>query len=236
MASIRKRLPQTANGKERWLADYVDQSGKRRNKSFATKKAATAWLDIAKIEVANGVHTPASADITIREAGELWLRQGEADGLEASTLRQYRQHLNLHILPFIGRIKLAELSPGHLQELRDRLLFEGRSRDMTRRVTVSLGALLATAMAYGKVARNVVRDQARQRGTRERRLENRHDRQLEIGVDIPTKDEIRALLDAAAVVAGGRWRPLLLTAVLADCVPVSCADCAGMMSTLPPSP
>jgi integrase len=40
-------------------------------------------------------------------------------------------------------------------------------------------------------------------------LEKRHDKRLEVGVDIPTKDEIRALLAAAQ----GRWRPLIVTVI-----------------------
>jgi len=115
----------------------------------------------------------------------------------------------LHIAPFIGRVKLAHLSPAHVQRLRDKLIEEGRSRDMARRVVASLGALLSSAMSYGKIARNVVHDAARLRRGRDRRLEGRHERKLEIGVDIPTKDEIRAMLNAAE----GRWRPLIITTV-----------------------
>lgn len=211
MATITKRVRERP-GKEplvTWQAWYTDQNGKRRNKTFAKQKDARVWLDRTVIEVTDGVHTPSSDSITVAEAGELWITQGKTDGLEASTLRQYRQHLDLHIAPFIGRIKLAELNPAHVQRLRDRLITEGRSRVMARKVTVSLGAILATAMSYGKLARNVVRDQARNRGARDRRVAGRHEKRLEIGVDIPTKEEIRAMLDAVQ----GRWRPLIITAV-----------------------
>jgi integrase len=93
--------------------------------------------------------------------------------------------------------------------LRDKLIEKGRSRDMARRVVASLGALLSSAMSYGKTARNVVHDAARLRKGRDRRLDSRHEKKLEVGIDIPTKDEIRAMLNAAE----GRWRPLLITAV-----------------------
>jgi integrase len=57
------------------------------------------------------------------------------------------------------------------------------------------------------VARNVVHEQAR--GDRRRaRVEKRHTRKLQVGVDLPTKDELRAMLEHA-----GRLRPLLVTAV-----------------------
>ena len=206
MPSVRKRVQGT---KTTWLVDYFDQEGKRHNKTFATQKEAKDWRDRIAVEIKDGVHTPEASSITAAEAGELWLAQGKTDGLEHGTLKQYEQHLRLHITPFIGRVKLAHLSPAHVQRIRDNLIKEGRSRDMARRVVFSLGALLASAMSYGKVAKNIVHDAARLRKGRDRRLEGRHEKKLEIGVDIPTKDEIRAMLNAAE----GRWRPLIVTVV-----------------------
>jgi integrase len=208
--TIRKRTWTTRKGetKTAWQVDYSDQDGHRRRRNFTTRKAADAWLVGARHEVSRGVHTPVSASITVAEAGALWIAQGEADGLEASTLMQYRQHLEYHVKPFIGGVKLAELSPGGLQSFRNRLIEEGRSRAMAKRAVSSLGAILAAAMAVGRVGRNVVRDQART-NRRQARLDKRHKKSLEVGVDIPTKTEIRTMLAAAQ----GRWRALLVTAV-----------------------
>jgi len=81
-----------------------------------------------------------------------------------------------------------------------------RSRVMADRVVSALGSIIAEAMTTGKVARNVVREAATQ-NKRRARVEKRHANRLEVGVDIPTKDEIRAMLEHA-----GRWRPLVVTA------------------------
>src|SRR5215472_5672471 len=209
MATVRKRK-WVSGGKtqEAWLACYVDQERKRRFKTFATKKAADVWLIQARHEVQRGVHTPASTSITINEAGELWIAQAETDGLEASTVTQYRQHLRHHIAPFVGTVKLASFGPPDLSNFRNSLTAQGRSRAMVKGVTSSLGAILATAMANGKVSRNVVREQARQT-RRHNGIAKRHKRQLEVGVDIPTKDEVRAMLTHAQ----DRWRPLIITAI-----------------------
>jgi len=209
MASVRKRT-WTTGGKVKtaWVADYFDQAGKRRLKTFETKRAADAWLVNARHEVSRGVHTPASVSITVAEAGDLWLSQGETDGLEGSTLMQYRQHVEYHIKPLIGAVKLADLSPGMVQAFRNDLIREGRSRVMAKKTVASLGAILANAMAAGKVARNMVREQARET-RRQNRLDRRHDKRLQVGVDIPTKDDIRAMLTHAE----GRWRPLIVTAI-----------------------
>jgi integrase len=209
VASVRKRTWKTgAAVKTAWVADYFDQAGKRRLKTFDTRKAADAWLVNARHEVSQGIHTPASTSITVAEAGDLWHEQGQTDGLEPSTLMQYRQHLEFHIKPLIGAAKLAELSPGMVQSFRNDLIRQGRSRVMAKKVISSLGAILANAMAAGKVARNVVREQSRET-RRQNRLDKRHGTHLQVGVDIPTKDDIRAML----AYAQGRWRPLIVTAI-----------------------
>jgi integrase len=94
-----------------------------------------------------------------------------------------------------------------VQSFRNLLISEGRSRVMASKVVSSLGSILAEAMAGGRVSRNVVREQARH-DRRRARVEKRHKKQLQVGVEIPTKHEIRAMLGHA-----GRLRPLLVTAV-----------------------
>jgi integrase len=204
VASVRKRTWKTGSQvRTAWVADYFDQAGKRRLKTFATRKAADSWLVAARHEISHGIHTPASTSITVAEAGDLWIEQGETDGLERSTLRQRRQHLDLHIRPLIGAVRLADLSPAMVQAFRNDLIAGGRSRVMSRKVVTSLGSLLANAMAAGRVARNVVREQPR------RRHDRRHKPRLRVGVDIPTKGEIRAML----IHSQGWVRPLIVTAV-----------------------
>jgi len=113
----------------------------------------------------------------------------------------------LRIRPFIGLHKLADLTPAAVVDFRNVLVRQGRSRALARKVVSSLGSILAEAMSRGQVARNVVHDAAR--GDRRRaRVEKRHTRRLQVGIDLPTKDELRAMLDHA-----GRLRPLLVTAI-----------------------
>jgi integrase len=210
MATVTKRHWKTAGGLERaaWIVSY-SAAGKRHIRTFPSKREADAWKVETLHEIARGIHTPPTASITVAEAGERWIEQCRTDGLEATTVRQYHQHLDLHIMPIIGPMKLAHLSPASVIDFRNALIRKGRSRALASKVLVSLGAILGTAMAAGLVARNVVRDQASGHAKRQRRLEKRHDKRLEVGVDIPTKDEIRALLAACQ----GRWRLLIVTVI-----------------------
>src|SRR5215203_5685422 len=108
MASIRRRkLP---SGKVVWQCDYRDGANKRRHRQFDTEREADSFLVKARAEVAAGIHTPDSASISVAEAADLWLTRCERDGLETTTIRQYRAHVQLHIVPRIGGTKLARLS------------------------------------------------------------------------------------------------------------------------------
>jgi integrase len=66
--------------------------------------------------------------------------------------------------------------------------------------------LVTDTQERGQANRNVVRELRRKR---ERKAERRQKGKLIVGVDIPSPDEIRALLPDLK----GRWRPLLLTAI-----------------------
>src|SRR5690349_11731098 len=161
MASVRKRTWKTGDvTKTAWVADYFDQTGKRRQKTFPTRKEADQWLVEARHEVAAGIHAPASASITVAEAADLWLAQCEVDQLERSTVAFYRQHVT-HLVSLIGHVRLADLTPSRIPAFRNELIATGRSHILARKIMVSLGTLLGYAKSIGKVARNVVREQPR---------------------------------------------------------------------------
>src|SRR5579872_5145776 len=121
--SVRKRAWNTSKGehKEAWVVDYVDQTGKRRLKTFTKKKAADNFAATANVEIRAGVHTADSASITVAEAGKLWIETCERASLERATVDAYRQHLRLHIEPYLGRVKLSQLSAPMVREFEDKL-------------------------------------------------------------------------------------------------------------------
>ncbi|PVE22850.1 site-specific integrase [Microvirga sp. KLBC 81] len=197
MASIRKRtLP---SGKTVWLAAYLDGAGKRRFKQFARKAEADAFLVTVRSQVAAGVHTPDSVSITVKEAADLWLERCERDKLEETTLRQYRAHVNLHIVPRIGATKLSRLTTPAVNAFADQLIADGRSADMAKRVLRSLSAIVAEAKRRGLAAMNHVRDATPIK--RSKRGEARP--------EMPSKAELKAMIDAAQ----DRERPFLFTAI-----------------------
>ena len=80
----------------------------------------------------------------------------------------------------------------------DELKVAGRSAEMIRRAVQSLGRVFRHAKGRGLVGQNPVAD-----------VKLKRSRSDKARVEIPTRDELRAILQAAE----GRWRPLIITAM-----------------------
>jgi integrase len=213
--SVRKRI--LPSGETRWQVDYRDQDGKRRHKQFETKGEAVGYETKVRGEIVAGTHVADGASITVGEGAVLWIQRAELDALEASTVRQYRQHVDLHIKPLLGQKKLSQLTRPAIEAFKDKLL-ETRSRALARAVLASLKGILKEAQRRGLVGQNVASDV-------QVRISSRDEEE----VVIPTKEHIRALLNKAAelwpltrvhtnhkgerVVTPIAWRPLIVTAI-----------------------
>ena len=114
---------------------------------------------------------------------------------------QYRQHVDLHILPRIGKLKLPKLSRQAIEGFRDALLKdEAMSRAMARKVLVSLKSILKANNCAHLGDDVTIGTDARSKHL------------LEIGRDIPTPNEIGRLI--AAAVPDARLHALLRVAAL----------------------
>ena len=205
--SVRKRTWKSPSGemREAWVVDYVDQHGERHIKTFAKKRDADAHHAVVGAAVRAGTHTADSKSATVAKAAELWLASCDAAGLERTSITAYRQRVDLHIVPYLGALRLTQLTVPLVRGFEDRLRQDGRSAAMIRNTRRSLGALLADAQERGLVGQNIVRSLYTRR--RSRRTEGNG--KLKIGIDIPSPNEIRAIIAHLE----GHWRPLLLTAI-----------------------
>jgi integrase len=201
--SVRKHHWTTRKGepREAWLVDYTDGAGVRRAKFFQRKKDADAYHASVKVEVSQGIHTPPSRSITVKAAAEDWLRWVQVENRERATIVGYRVLVDKHIVPRLGAAKLASLTTPRIEKFRDDLV-EALGRSLAKKVLGRLKAILKDAKRRGNVAQNVAADVMI--GTNGRDKER-----LEIGKHIPSRDEIRSILQAAPE---GRARALIMTA------------------------
>jgi integrase len=206
--SVRRRTWINSDGSrgEAWVTHYSDRAGKRRQKSFERRRDAESFEDAVGVGVRAGLHVPDSQSVTLAESGKLWLDSCELAGLERATLVDYRRHLELHIVPLIGAVKLSQLTVPMVRGFADALRKSGTSPAMVRKLKVSLSAILTDALERGLVAQNIIKGMRKQRRGNEA---DRHRGKLRVGVDIPSLDEVRAIIAHLE----GRWRPLFLTAI-----------------------
>jgi integrase len=200
MATVRKRkLP---SGLIVWRASYTDGAGVRRKKQFPKKSAADAWLVETCHDVVRGIHTPGSISPTVKEAGALWIKRCNEKQLEAMTIKGYEEHCELHIYPFIGSKKLADLTLPAVNGFADQLRAAGRSAEMIKRVVRSLGAIFKEARRRGlsNVAPTIGLDLD---------LPERDDPRPVI----PTKAELQAIIASAGARKSRLWRALVLVAI-----------------------
>jgi integrase len=203
--SVRKRTWKTKQGeaKEAWLVDYTDGDGDRHVQTFARKKDATDYHSKVQLDVKAGVHLAPSKSVTVAEAAELWLTYVKNEGCERTTLESYAGHVRIHILPRLGEFKLTALTAPRIEQFRDELLTT-LTRALAKKILTSLKSLLRDAQRRGLVAQNVAL------GTRIERP--RREKPLTVGVDIPSREEIRKIIEA---VANMRSRTTLFVAAFA---------------------
>ena len=137
------------------------------------------------------------------QAADQWLDHCQAEGLEKSTIRQRSQHIELHIKPYIGSVKLSQLTAPLVNKFVTTLRDNGRSLAMRRKVLTNLKTLISYAEDNGMVAQNVAR------GVKIKATKRADVGAMDAGDKMPTKDELRAMIEKVS----GRWRPFIVTAI-----------------------
>ena len=108
---------QRAQERTAWVVDYADAKGVRRLNTFKLKKEADNFA--ATTYVREGTHVAGSACATVKQAGAFWIASAEAARLERTTIDSYRSHVDLHIVPFIGGLKLSALNISAVRAFED---------------------------------------------------------------------------------------------------------------------
>jgi integrase len=206
--SVRKKIVTTMSPEGQpvetlwWIADFADGAGRRHQRRFKHKREAVALHDQMKVAIRAGTHMSLPNDLTITDVADKWLKRVEANARERGTLKTYREHVNLHILPRIGKLKLAKLTKGHIEHFRDELISGGggqrkASRPMAAKVLRSLKSMLKV-VGCSHLGDGVTIE-----------VSKRGKPKLEVGRDIPTPQEVVRLVKAATNL---KLRTLLMTA------------------------
>ena len=202
----------------KWIVEYYHEKKQHRIKGFLTRKAAEAKASEIDSEARKGMHTPTSASGTVEDACRDWVQRARDLKLEKSTIRQYENHTELHIIPLthtpkdgekpawsgkLGDLKLAKLTAPIAYAVQ-REWVRRLSPALARKVMVSFKAVIDEAVNNGRVAYNAASSVKPER-------QDRTKTKIWPGVDFPNREEVAAVV----LMIEGRWRPFIL--VLAFC-------------------
>jgi len=94
----------------KWTLDYYDQHGKRRwETTQGNKKEAEKLMADRLLEIGHGDYLPPSEKkVPFSEFAHQWLT-GREGKIRPITIEQYRDHINRHLIPFLGSILVGRI-------------------------------------------------------------------------------------------------------------------------------
>lgn len=189
---------------DRWVAKWRDAGGQhkrvlgkawkgrgRPTAGYLTKQGAQRMLDEILAEARRGqliAPTRPVAGTTFADAAAEWLRYVEHDRKRRpSTLRDYRIVVDKVLVPALGAAPLEEITSGHIDTFRARLVAEGdlSARTINKYLALIHGILKRAQRVYGlsaNAAAGVERQPARRSGD----------------FDVLSVEEVEALVRAAS--------------------------------------
>jgi integrase len=185
----------------RWRLSYYDNDGERRRLFFDSRSAADSAKTEIETRLRAGTYVADSKSLTVKEAGERWadeLERRKEHPLERSTIRGYRQHVNLHIGDpefGVGGVLLSRLTAPQIDQFKAGLLAH-RSDAMTAKALKTLRTLLDWCQARGYIATNPAKAIRHRRSAR-------HDEERDEDIAIPSPAEAKRMLQMVDRRAGG---------------------------------
>ncbi len=134
-----------------WAAQ-VSIQGRRLTKYTKTQSEARTWLRTTLNQVDNGI-TFLGAQMELGKYLEQWLVTVKTS-VRPKTYEQYKQIVTGYIIPILGRIKLKDVRPDHIQSLYNNKLKSGTSNRTVRMIHSVLHVSLAQALKMALIGRN----------------------------------------------------------------------------------
>ena len=135
----------------RFVVDYRDNEKRRHMEFFKTDVEAYARWDKVQKQLKRDTYVAPLEMPTLEEFAATWLATKR--GRRIGTFAQYQSHIDLHIVPEIGSVKINELTVRHFEALkRERL---GKLKPQTvNKVLTTATAILTYAMSLELIERN----------------------------------------------------------------------------------
>lgn len=148
MTEMKNNIRQRSNGT--WEGRYYDVDGKQHSLYGRTKAIVKDKL----AEIAQGTSIT-ETDLTVEQWGWEWMKTFKAGKVKHSTLDNYESDFRLHVVPYIGNVKLKDLTTLMVQRVYILLEKEGLSPKSIRNVHGMLHGMLDKAMKMDLIRKNV---------------------------------------------------------------------------------
>ena len=119
-----------------------------------TKAEAKAKLAARMTEIEQGICIERT-DLTLEEWGWEWLKTFKEGKIRHSTMDNYESDFRMHVVPYIGRIKLKDLTTLHIQRTYAKAQQNGLSPKSIRNIHGLIHGMLAKAQSLDMVRKNV---------------------------------------------------------------------------------
>ncbi len=131
------------------------EQGKLRRKYFSgkTRQDVAAKLTAALRDRDRG--SPVVGErLTVGDYLADWLENRAKPTIRPSTYTSYAYHVRVYLVPSLGHIRLAQLTPQHVQALMNQLIEQGLSPASVQRIRATLRKALSDALRWDLVTRN----------------------------------------------------------------------------------
>ncbi len=138
----------------RWVAAIPLEDGKKKFIYCKKQSEALKALQLATQAKIQGTLI-AIGDQTLHAFLTSWLQDTAQHVVREKTYIGYRQLIELHVLPLLGKVKLQKLGPQHLQRLYNTKREEGYSPQTVQHIHRLLHRALKDAVRWNLIPRNV---------------------------------------------------------------------------------
>ncbi len=159
MATVLKRTWKTKKGKNTsWQVNCQDTFGNRILESgFKTKVEAEARLAQIQAEVQAGNNITQNKEMTFNDAAKLYMELHAEIHCKKSTVEGYKGYLKNHILPYIGKMKLIDVTPITIQKFLQEKLKTDISKETINKLLVFTGSIFQKMIDDEIILKNPVK-------------------------------------------------------------------------------
>jgi integrase len=176
-----------------WAGQITLPTGERKFKYNKRQNVVKEWLLTARGDLQKGV-LPQNDKITVSEFMESYMETVAKNTLRPSTQQMYWSYIRVHINPSLGKIKLKDLGPHHLQRFYSQKVDGGLSKRTVQIIHGTIRRVLNQAVSWGIIQKNVCK-------------QVKAPRPAKTAPTFFTKEQLNAFLES---VKGHRYFPIYL--------------------------